>query len=298
MFVYALFWDEADAAKAVEGLVEAEFSPDEICVLMRERAHARRVPLRVKTGIARGALVGAALGAVGGGLALPAAGWLAAGGLAAVLQGAYLVGAAGTLAGALGGLGHWHHEISHPHEAELGEGAVLVGVPTSKRIDVARDVLLRAGAIQTHTSSKRHARTVVEVRGRMGDDHRSMEPMLAELVQVVDGRDSALITRALRDVEKRVDDHIAMEEGHLFERLEKAHPLEVRRLRAEHRKFRRTLEDLIVDAELHASSKERVERFVTELLDHVRREDETLHAWAEALRGSPRRPQPGPPTSS
>jgi hypothetical protein len=66
--VYAIFDDEAMAAKAVDELVESDFTLDHICVLMREgppHSNVTELPVDVKSKVARGVKVGTALGVVG-----------------------------------------------------------------------------------------------------------------------------------------------------------------------------------------------------------------------------------------
>ncbi|TPV96049.1 MAG: hypothetical protein B7733_06705 [Myxococcales bacterium FL481] len=283
MFVYALFWDEQTASSAVQGLLDARFAAEDISVLLRHEAAVEASELEFKTGVSRGALVGAALGAIGGAIAIPAAGWLAVGPLLAALEGAYLGGAGGTLAGALGGLGFWEDVISHAHEADLHKGAVLIGVTTASREALAGEALRRAGAQQVHRGTKAEAAEGVHLRGRLGEDHQAINESLADLAAAAEAGDFSAADQCLKQVEVQLRGHLNGEEKFLFDPLEAAHPTEIQVLRAEHQRFLQTLTQLGVDAELHALQKESVDDFIAALRAHARREDASLYQWADEL---------------
>ncbi len=146
MFVYGIFWDEKSAAKAVDALIDAHFSGDDISALMHEGPEVEELPVEETTGAARGALIGAALGAIGGALLTPGAGLLAGGPLLMALRGAIAAGGAGAGIGAFGGLGYWHEEVDFPHH-HLKRGAVIIGVETiPERQASAEETLHAAGA--------------------------------------------------------------------------------------------------------------------------------------------------------
>lgn len=148
--VYALFPDETQAQRAIQKLVENEFAASNIYVLMRGDAgtgKVEQVPVTTKTLVGPGVAIGAALGAAGGVLVALTGGLLAAGPIVALLQGATTGGAAGVLAGTLGGLGYWRDVAEFPAKA-IESGAILVGVDPDAQgqTDRASRALKAAGA--------------------------------------------------------------------------------------------------------------------------------------------------------
>jgi hypothetical protein len=157
MFVYGIFQNEKEAAAAVDALVNADFTADHISALMHEGSEVTELPAEQRTGIGRGAIIGAALGAIGGAILVPVSGLLAAGPLLAALEGAVAGGAAGTVLGGVMGLGHWHEEIDFVNH-RLKEGAVIVGVETiPERREGAEAALRSAGAEDVHAQTKKSA---------------------------------------------------------------------------------------------------------------------------------------------
>ena len=146
MFTYGVFHDESAATQAVKNLNDAGFAGRDIGVLLAHEDAVVEVPVEVKTEGVRGALIGAALGALGGALLVPAAGLLAAGPVLAAVEAAAVGGAAGATIGTIGGLGYWenHAELVKEH---VEKGAVLVGVEAPEgRRDEALAALRAAGA--------------------------------------------------------------------------------------------------------------------------------------------------------
>ena len=158
---YAIFDNEKQAARAVDALVENDFTMDEICVLLRagpEGTAVEEMAMEVKTEVGPGMAIGAAVGAVGGALVVVGSGMLAAQPLLALVPGVVGGGAAGMLTGFLAGLGHWHDAADFPHH-KLKEGAVMVGIMNNRRdrINVARNTLKAIGAKEVHVRTRRQA---------------------------------------------------------------------------------------------------------------------------------------------
>ncbi|MEX2472325.1 MAG: hypothetical protein WEA34_09115 [Gemmatimonadota bacterium] len=156
--VAGVFEDQEHAARAITGLVEAHFEPrDDISVVLTDEwtAEHENVRLRDELEMIEGAKIGGGIGAVIGatGAAMVAAGILAgpaalvaAGPVIAALEGGLAVGAFGTVAGWLVGLGIMREEADF-HAARIKEGAVWVGVhATGERAEKAHEVLAAAGA--------------------------------------------------------------------------------------------------------------------------------------------------------
>ena len=164
ILAYAIFDTHRRAAKAVDALVESDFSMKDLCVLCREGAEGTAIeelPVDIKTAVGPGMAIGAALGVVGGSLVALGGGLLTAGPLVTLLQGAVGGGAAGMLAGFVGGLGRIRETIEFPwhHHRRPERGAVLVGAMTVDRgrIATARRALLGVGAAEVHVRTRRQA---------------------------------------------------------------------------------------------------------------------------------------------
>lgn len=160
--IYAIFSSEPQAQRAIEKLVDSEFSASNIYVLMRtteQHAKVQEVPVRTKTMVGPGVAIGATLGAIGGALVAVSGGLLAAGPLVALLQGAVSGAAAGSLAGTVGGLGYWRDKADFPKN-ELEAGAILVGVDADAQGQQQRAsaALMAAGADAVHVRSWSEAR--------------------------------------------------------------------------------------------------------------------------------------------
>jgi Heat induced stress protein YflT len=147
----AVFDDRDDAERAINGLRDAGFEPDQISVMARDRDEAGRLAedtgTEAGTGAATGALTGGLLGGVAGwligigALAIPGVGpIIAAGPLAAALGGAALGAAGGGLIGALTGAGVPEEEARY-YEDRFKTGGILLTVNAPGRYDEAADVL-------------------------------------------------------------------------------------------------------------------------------------------------------------
>ncbi|MGD8863553.1 MAG: hypothetical protein PVI30_26300 [Myxococcales bacterium] len=156
--VHAIYHDEQKAAAAVQALIEADFEPGTICVLMKkgEGADVEELPVEHKTGVGRGAAVGGVLGVLAGALVGP--GLIAAGPLVAALEAVFAGGAVGSVTGALAGLGYWKDEADLP-VAHIEGGAVLVGamVPRGAQVDRAAEALRQAGGEELACGDKDEA---------------------------------------------------------------------------------------------------------------------------------------------
>jgi len=156
IFVHGLFEEEASAAVAVRSLVDAHFEPDQISALMRVATDVEEASPSFKMAVGSGAVLGSALGVVGGAL-LALGGLLVAGPLFAGVAG----GLGGALAGGLSGLGRWTDEIDFPKQVQ--RGMILIGVSTQPgRADQARAALLGAHPERIHVSKKGEACEEVE----------------------------------------------------------------------------------------------------------------------------------------
>ena len=135
--ITGVFNSRSAAELAVEDLVHAGFSHNDISVLMSDSTQGREFAVKTGTkapeGAATGAAIGGTLGAVAAGLAavasltVPGLSLVAAGPLVAAMTGLGAGAAAGGLTGALVGLGIPEHEAKFYHD-EIKRGGILVGV--------------------------------------------------------------------------------------------------------------------------------------------------------------------------
>ena len=156
--VIAIAKSEDQAVRVVEQLKAAGFSNNDVSVLLPDRAGSRDFAhehhTKAPEGAAAGAVVGGlAAGALGwlvgiGSLAIPGVGPLiAAGPIMAALSGAAAGGALGGIAGALVGLGIPEYEAKQ-YEGKVKNGNILISVHTddSKQRQMAKDIFERAHA--------------------------------------------------------------------------------------------------------------------------------------------------------
>jgi len=156
--VFGIYKSRAQAESAVDRILAAGFSQNDISVLLpdaqssKEFAHEKntKAPEGTATGVTTGGVVGGTLGLLAGigALAIPGVGPLiAAGPIVASLAGLGVGGAVGGLIGALVGMGIPEYEAKR-YEGRVKDGGVLLSVHcnTSDEISRAKDLLKQTGA--------------------------------------------------------------------------------------------------------------------------------------------------------
>ncbi|MDP2322308.1 MAG: DUF3341 domain-containing protein [Acidobacteriota bacterium] len=156
--VFGIFATVAQADRAVDALVNARFTNNDISVLMpdtqssKDFAHEKntKAPEGTTTGVATGGTIGGALGLLAGigALAIPGVGpFIAAGPIMGALAGLGVGGAVGGIIGALVGMGIPEYEAQR-YEGRVKDGGVLMSVhcDTSDEITRAKEILERMGA--------------------------------------------------------------------------------------------------------------------------------------------------------
>jgi hypothetical protein len=156
--VFGIYTGTVPAERAVNQLVAAGFSQNDISALLpdsqstREFAHEKntKAPEGTTAGVTTGGVVGGTLGLLAGigALAIPGVGPLiAAGPIMAALAGVGVGGAVGGLIGALVGMGIPEYEAKR-YEGRIKDGGVLVSVhcDTSDEIKRAEAILKSTGA--------------------------------------------------------------------------------------------------------------------------------------------------------
>ena len=168
---FAIFSTRAAAESAVDRLVAAGFSNQDVSVLMSDKDNSRefatekntKAPEGTTTGVGVGGVVGGTLGLLAGigALAIPGVGPLiAAGPIMGALAGLGVGGAVGGVVGALVGLGIPEYEAKR-YEGRVKDGGILVSVhcDTSEEISRAKDVLKQAGGEDIASSGEKSVST-------------------------------------------------------------------------------------------------------------------------------------------
>jgi hypothetical protein len=165
--VFGIFSTTAETERALNELLQAGFSSQDVSVLMPDKESTRDFALHKDTKAPEGATTGATTGGVIGGtlgvlvglgtLAIPGIGpFLAAGPLVAGLAGLGAGGAVGGLVGALIGMGIPEYEATR-YEGHVKDGGVLLSVHCESPGEVlrAKEVLktMGAGDIASSTES-------------------------------------------------------------------------------------------------------------------------------------------------
>src|SRR6202000_896410 len=155
---FAIFPTRSAAESAVDRLVAAGFSNQDVSVLMSDTDNSREfateknttAPEGTTTGVSVGGVIGGTLGLLAGigALAIPGVGPLiAAGPIMGALAGLGAGAAAGGIVGALGGMGITEY-VAKRYEGQVRDGGILVSAhcDTSEEITQAKDVLKQCGA--------------------------------------------------------------------------------------------------------------------------------------------------------
>ena len=156
--VFGIYKNSALAERAVDRILAAGFSNNDISVLLpdsqssKEFAHEKntKAPEGTTTGVTTGGVVGGALGLLAGigALAIPGVGpFIAAGPIMGALAGLGVGGAVGGLIGALVGMGIPEYEAKR-YEGRIKKGGILVSVhcDTSDEITTAKKIMEQTGA--------------------------------------------------------------------------------------------------------------------------------------------------------
>ena len=165
--VFGIYKSSAQAESAVDRILAAGFSNNDISVLLpdtqssKEFAHEKntKAPEGTTTGATTGGVVGGTLGLLAGigALAIPGVGpFIAAGPIMAALAGVGVGGAVGGLIGALVGMGIPEYEAKR-YEGRVKNGGVLLSVhcDTSDEITRAKDLLKQTGAEDISSAGER-----------------------------------------------------------------------------------------------------------------------------------------------
>jgi len=155
---FGIYKTRAQAEQAVDRLLAAGFTNNDISVLLadnsssREFAHEKntKAPEGTATGVATGGVVGGTLGLLAGigALAIPGVGPLiAAGPIMGALAGLGVGGAVGGLIGALVGMGIPEYEAKR-YEGRIKDGGTLLSVhcDSSEEVSRAKEILKETGA--------------------------------------------------------------------------------------------------------------------------------------------------------
>lgn len=169
--VFGIYKTTRQAESAVEALIAAGFSNQDISVLFpdkqttKEFAHEKntKAPEGTTTGVVSGGAIGGTLGLLAGigALATPGLGpFIAAGPIMGALAGMGAGGAIGGVVGALVGMGMPEYEAKR-YEGRVKDGGVLLSVhcETSEEIDRAKEILKRTGAEDVSSAGEKSIST-------------------------------------------------------------------------------------------------------------------------------------------
>jgi hypothetical protein len=178
--VFGIYNSTMNAERAVDTLLRAGFSNNDISVLLpddvstREFAHKKdtKAPEGTTSGGIAGGVIGGTLGLLAGigAIAIPGIGpFIAAGPIMGGLAGLGVGGAVGGLIGALVGMGIPEYEAKR-YEGRLKKGGVLLSVHcnTSDEIDRAKNLLKNTGAEDISSASESSQGTATSA-ARRGD---------------------------------------------------------------------------------------------------------------------------------
>jgi hypothetical protein len=168
---FGIYPTSSAAERAVDQLVAAGFSNQDVSVLMADREGSKdfaaekntKAPEGATTGVGVGGAVGGTLGLLAGigALAIPGVGPLiAAGPIMGALAGLGVGGAVGGVVGALVGLGIPEYEAKR-YEGRVKDGGVLLSVhcDSSNEVSRAKDILKATGADDISSAGEKSVST-------------------------------------------------------------------------------------------------------------------------------------------
>jgi len=168
---FGIFKIRDQAERAVDALLAAGFTSNDLSVLMadqqssREFAHEKntKAPEGTAAGVAAGGVIGGTLGLLAGigAIAIPGVGpFIAAGPIMGALAGLGAGGAVGGLIGALVGMGIPEYEAKR-YEGRIKDGGILLSVhcDSSEEISKAKDILDRMHAEDISSAGEKSVST-------------------------------------------------------------------------------------------------------------------------------------------
>jgi heat induced stress protein YflT len=168
---FGIYSSNTAAERAVDQLIAAGFSNQDVSVLMADRQGSKdfaaekntKAPEGATTGVGVGGAVGGTLGLLAGigALAIPGVGPLiAAGPIMGALAGLGVGGTVGGIVGALVGLGIPEYEAKR-YEGRVKDGGVLLSVhcDSSQEVSRAKDLLKATGAEDVSSSGEKSVST-------------------------------------------------------------------------------------------------------------------------------------------
>jgi hemerythrin superfamily protein len=114
-------------------------------------------------------------------------------------------------------------------------------------------------------------------------DHQHLDKLFERLLDDVHCGDWTICQGTWSRFERRLLEHIEMEETYLLPIFECEYPEKTADLRKEHASIRCMLADMGVALELHSVREQDVQRFIESLQGHAAREEALLYRWAKDL---------------
>jgi hemerythrin-like domain-containing protein len=121
-----------------------------------------------------------------------------------------------------------------------------------------------------------------DVRSQLGAEHDELAKRFLDLGNASEQGDRATVLASFRALDAALRAHMAHEEEALLPALAARHPDEVGAIARENAELRARLDELAIQAELHALRDETVRAFVDHLEAHAQREDAGLYHFAES----------------
>jgi hypothetical protein len=199
---FGIYSTNSAAERAVDKLIAAGFSNQDVSVLMADRQGSKdfaaekntKAPEGATTGVGVGGAVGGTLGLLAGigALAIPGVGPLiAAGPIMGALAGLGVGGAVGGLVGALVGLGIPEYEAKR-YEGRVKDGGVLLSVhcDSSEEVSRAKDILKATGAEDISSSGEKSVSSHGVETSKSDTDRRRVETERIGVSSTTPGRTS------------------------------------------------------------------------------------------------------------
>jgi hypothetical protein len=209
---FGIYPSNTAAETAVDQLIAAGFSNQDVSVLMADRQGAKdfaaekntKAPEGATTGAGVGGAVGGTLGLLAGigALAIPGVGPLiAAGPIMGALAGLGVGGTVGGLVGALVGLGIPEYEAKR-YEGRVKDGGVLLSVhcDSSQEVSRAKDILKATGADDVSSSGEKSVSTHGVDSDRTNSDRERVREVETERIGVSSTTPTRTVDRRDREI--------------------------------------------------------------------------------------------------
>ena len=116
-------------------------------------------------------------------------------------------------------------------------------------------------------------------------DHERLERLFEGILAACEADSVQEIAHEWRVFENGLQQHLALEEAHIFPEFIKVDAVETAILAREHAEIRQKLDEFGLAVDLHCARTEAVSSFIQALKAHAMREDALMYRWAQANLG-------------